>query len=181
MEGFDLEILRRISLYLFLVVGLVIADGYSISVGVASGGEKTIVGNGDKIKVDYTISLTDGTVFDKSKEGKPLEFTVGSGQMISGLDTAVKGMKLNEEKKVTIKPEDAYGIRDESLIMKFERSNLPKDFEPKKGLAIQITGHSGQPMQATIIDINDEEMIVDANNSLAGKVLVFDIKIVGIE
>ncbi len=179
---FGLTILKTIGLSIFLMAGLVAIHGYAINGGPAYGGDKTIVEKGDKVKVHYTGSLTDGSVFDKSKEGKPLEFEVGAGQMIVGFDRAVKGMKLNEEKKVTIKSNDAYGNRDESLIMIFKKSNLPEGFEPEKGMTIQLSGHSGQqPIQGTIINISDKDITVDGNHFLAGKDLVFDIKIVGIE
>jgi len=179
---FVLAILKKVGLSIFLMTGLVVIHGYAINGSVADEGEKTIVKKGDKVKVHYTGSLTDGTVFDKSKEGKPLEFEVGSGQMIAGFDRAVKGMKLNEEKKVTIKSDDAYGNRDDKKVMKLKRSNLPEDFEPEKGMTIQISGHAGQPpITVTIIDINEKDIIVDGNHPLTGKDLVFDIKVVGIE
>ncbi|MFQ5964709.1 MAG: peptidylprolyl isomerase [Candidatus Scalinduaceae bacterium] len=177
-----LKTLMKVSLSLFLILELVLINGYLSNVNAnEKEGTKTIVEKGDKVKVHYTGSLDDGTVFDKSKEGKPLEFTVGSGQMISGFDRAVQGMKLNEEKKVTIKPEDAYGDRNEGLIMKFRRANLPEGFEPKKGMLLQLKGPSGQPIPGTIIDINESDIIVDGNHFLAGKDLTFDIKVVGIE
>ena len=163
--------LTKVSLMLSLVIGLVLINGCG----------KKVVKKGDKVKVQYTGSLEDGTVFDSSKAGEPLEFTVGSGQMIPGFDKAVEGMKLNEEKKVTIKAEDAYGKRDEALIMEFPLASLPKNFKPEKGMMIPLQDPTGRQIPGTIIDITENSIIVDLNHPLAGKDLTFDIKVVGIE
>ncbi|ODS33719.1 MAG: peptidylprolyl isomerase [Candidatus Scalindua rubra] len=172
-----IKLLIKTSLMLFLIMVLVMINGYlSKANGSEKEGEKTIVKKGDKVKIHYTVSLKDGTVFDKSKAGKPLEFTVGSEQMPRGLDLAVRGMKLNEEKKVTIEAKDAYGKRNEDLVMKFFRTDLPENFEPRKGMVIKLQGIPG-----TIVNIDETHVILDGNHPLAGKDVVFDINVVGIE
>lgn len=147
-----------------------------------SGGEKMIVKKGNKVKVHYEGSLTDGTVFDKSKEGKPLEFVVGGGQMIAGFDKAVEGMELNEEKTVTIEAEKAYGKRNENLVRKFPKSFVPENSKVEKGMQIIVKGPDGSMMPARITDIDAEGSVtVDLNHFLAGKDLVFKIKVISIE
>jgi peptidylprolyl isomerase len=176
--------LMKVSLMLFLIMGLVLINGCGKKEEKQpseKGGEKTIVKKGDSVKIQYTGSLEDGTIFDSSKAGEPLEFTVGGGQIIPGFDEAVEGMKLNEEKKVTIKAEDAYGERDETLIREFPRNSLPENFKPEKGMVIQLQDQTGRPMPATIIDITENSITVDLNHPLAGKDLTFDMKVVGIE
>lgn len=193
-----LTILMKVSLILFLVMGLVLINGCGekekkqlstkeVEEGVPKkaipekGGEKMIVKKGDRIKVQYTGRLGDGSIFDKSKMEEPLEFTVGSGQIIPGFDRAVEGMKLNEEKKVTILAEDAYGQRDETLIKEFPRVSLPENFKPEKGMAIRLQDQSGRAIPGIIIDITENNITIDLNHPLAGKDLIFDIKVVGIE
>lgn len=161
---------KKVSFMLFLVMGLVLTNGCAKKV------EK-----GAKVKVQYTGRLEDGTVFDESKEGEPLEFTVGSGQVIPGFDKAVQGMKLNEEKEVTIKSEDAYGKRDETLIRNFPRTAFPKDFKPEKDRVIQLSDQTGRPRPGIIIDIIKDSIAIDLNHPLAGKDLTFKIKVIGIE
>jgi peptidylprolyl isomerase len=169
--------LINIKLMLFLIIGLVLINGYSGMAGVnETGGRKIIVKKGDKVKIQYTVSLLDGTVFKESKPGKPLEFTVGSDQMPRGLDKAVLGMELREEKKVTVKSKDAYGLRDEGLVMRFVRSDLPRSFEPEIGNVVKI-----QNIPGTIVKIDEENVYLDGNHPLASKDVVFDIRIVGIE
>jgi peptidylprolyl isomerase len=165
-----LKALMRVSVVLSLIVGLVLINGCA-----------RVVKKGDKVKVHYTGRLEDGSVFDSSQDREPLEFTVGSGQMITGFDEAVEGMKLNEEKTVTIKAEDAYGQRDETLTREFPLSSLPKDFEPKIGMRIPLQDPTGRQRTGTIIDIAKNSVTVDLNHPLAGKDLIFDIKVVSIE
>lgn len=188
----------KITLVLFLIMGLVLINGCGRkeekqpSVKEAEkilprkvipdkGGEKALVKKGDRIKVQYTGTLQDGTMFDKSKEGGPLEFTVGSGQIIPGFDKAVEGMKLNEEKKVTLKPEDAYGKRDETAIREFPKNSLPENFKPEKGMMIKLQDQTGRAIPGTVTDITENSITVDLNHPLAGKDLTFDIKVIGIE
>ena len=188
----------KITLVLFLITGLVLINGCGRkeekqpSVKEAEkmlprkvipekGGEKTLVKKGDRIKVQYTGTLQDGTIFDKSKEEEPLEFTVGSGQIIPGFDKAVEGMKLNEEKKVTLKPEDAYGKRDETAIREFPKSSLPENFKPEKGMVIRLQDQTGRAIPGTVTDITENNITIDLNHPLAGKDLTFNIKVIGIE
>jgi len=187
----------KVTLVLFLIMGLVLINGCGRkkekqpSVKEAEEvlprkvipereGEKTTVEKGDIVKVEYTGTLRDGTIFDKSKEGEPLKFTVGSGQIIPGFEKAVEGMKLNEEKKVTIKPEDAYGKRDETAIREYLKKALPENFKPEKGMVIRLQDQTGRAIPGTIIDITENTITIDLNHPLAGKDLTFNIKVVGI-
>ena len=90
------------------------------------------VQNGNSIKVHYVGKLDDGTVFDSSEEhGNPLEFTVGSGQVIKGFEQAVVGMEVDEEKTVKIPPADAYGDHNPSLVKKVPKKHLPEGVEQR--------------------------------------------------
>ena len=138
---------------------------------------------GDKIKVDYEGSFDDGEVFDSSKHGDhshPLEFEVGAGHVIKGFDEAVIGMKKNEEKKITIKPEEGYGERNEKLVREIPRKNLPQDREPKIGVMVNIDLQDGRQVPARIEKVSKEKITLDLNHPLAGKTLHFKIKVIGI-
>ena len=139
-----------------------------------------IVKSGDKIQVEYTGKLNDGTIFDKSEQGNPLEFIVNSGQIIPGFDNAVEGMKLNEEKTITIKSEDAYGSKREDLVGEFPKDSLPPDLEIKKGGMLALKMPTGETIHAAITDVTENTVVIDANHPLSGKDLIFDIKVVGI-
>ncbi len=145
------------------------------------GGQKMVVSKGDKVKVEYVGSLEDGTVFDRSKEGNPLVFSVGSRQIIPGFERAVEGMKLNEEKKVNINVENAYGPRREDLVRDLPKSSLPEDLQVEKGKILRLKTEEGRVVMGKVVDIKEDNLAVDFNHPLAGKNLVFEVKVVGIE
>ncbi|MFX0065948.1 MAG: peptidylprolyl isomerase [Candidatus Hermodarchaeota archaeon] len=133
---------------------------------------------GDKVKVDYTGTLEDGTVFDTSEGNEPLEFEVGSGQLIKGFDEAVIGMVTGEEKEIKLDPADAYGDYNAELTQTVPRDTLPKEPEPKPGMSLLMVLPDGKRFPVTIAEVTDEEVILDLNHPLAGKTLIFKIKIV---
>ncbi len=138
------------------------------------------VEKGNKVKVEYEGKLEDGTVFDSSEKhgGKPLEFEVGTGQVIPGFENAVVGMEKGEEKEVTIKPEEAYGEPRDDLIKKVPKEQLPKEQEPKEGMVLMVGLPNGAQIPAKIVGIDDKEVSLDLNHPLAGKTLIFKIKVV---
>ena len=136
---------------------------------------------GDKVKVEYTGTFDDGTVFDSSEQhGKPLEFEIGTGQIIPGFENAIMGMKKNEEKEIKLKPEEAYGELNPELIRKIPREQLPPGQEPKEGMILIINLPTGQRVPAKITEVTDKEVTIDLNHPLAGKTLNFKVKVVGI-
>jgi FKBP-type peptidyl-prolyl cis-trans isomerase 2 len=175
------KILIKISIMFIVMGGLILLNGY---LSKASGNEKEVedisegitVKKGDKVKINCTVSLKNGTVFQKTKPGKPLEFTVGSEQIPRGLDRAVRGMTINEKKKVTVESKDAYGKRNEDLVMKFIKADIPETFVPEIGMTVKLQGIGG-----TIVNIDETHIFLDGNHPLAGKDVVFDINVVGIE
>ncbi|MBN1622442.1 MAG: peptidylprolyl isomerase [Endomicrobiales bacterium] len=136
---------------------------------------------GDKVKIQYVGKLSNGNVFDKSQEQKPLEFTVGTGQVISGFDREIEGMNINEEKSFTIKAEDAYGNKREDLVIDFPASKFPKDFEPKVGVALKLKNQDGKVFMATIVSVTQDNLKLDLNHPLAGEDLTFDVKVQSVE
>ncbi len=138
------------------------------------------VKNGDKVKVHYTGKLTNGEQFDSSTGRAPLEFTVGAGQMIKGFDNAMPGMSVGEKKTVSIAPEEGYGHKSEEAIIEFPKANVPPDMPLEPGMKLELRSEDGQPFPVTVSEIKDDVIILDANHSLAGKDLIFDIELVEI-
>ncbi len=134
---------------------------------------------GSKVQVHYTGTLNDGTVFDSSEGREPLEFTIGEGQIIPGFENGIKEMKLNQEKTIKIKPENAYGERNNQLIISIPRDKFPKEIEVNGRLALK--GPQGQNIPAVIKEINDNDVKIDLNHPLAGKELTFKIKVVEVK
>ncbi len=148
------------------------------TVDTSMAGGRGAVGSGDTIKVEYIGKLTDGTVFDKSEGRGPLEFVAGSGQMIKGFDEAVIGMKLNEEKEVTIPPEKAYGAAsDKGQTVVVPVASVGGDGNVTVGMPVSTrTGQTG-----TIIEVSGGNATIEFRHPLSGKTLVFWMKVVDIQ
>ena len=136
--------------------------------------------SGDTVRIHYTGTLDDGTQFDSSAGGEPLEFAIGSGQVIPGFDNAVDGMVVGDNKTVTIPPDEAYGQRHDQLVQQVSRSALPDDMEPAVGMQLQSQSPDGQVMNLVVTEVADESITVDANHPLSGQALTFAIELVEI-
>ena len=141
---------------------------------------KTVVSGGDTVKVEYQGTLPDGTIFDSSTKGEPLSFIVGAGAVIPGFERGVIGMKLNEEKTIIIKTEEAYGPRDEKYVRAIPKTKFPPDLNPEVGKSVNLQTRDGQELPATVIKVEGDMVTLDFNHPLAGKDLTFAIKVVGI-
>jgi peptidylprolyl isomerase len=136
------------------------------------------VKKGDKIKVEYTGTFEDGTVFDSTeKHGAPLEFEAGAGMVIKGFDEAVMGMKKGEEKEFTIEPKNGYGDYNPELIKKVSKDKIPDGKELKEGMMIALQAPNGMQIPGKIAGATEDEISLDLNHPLAGKTLKFRIKI----
>jgi peptidylprolyl isomerase len=135
------------------------------------------VKDGDTVKVHYTGTLEDGTVFDSSEGRDPLEFTLGQGQLIGGFEKTVLGMTAGESRTVNIPAEEAYGPYRDEMVLAVPRSQFPPDMSPEPGMQMQVGQDDGQGMMVTITQITDEEVTLDANHPLAGKTLTFAIRL----
>ena len=143
-----------------------------------------IIENGDSVKVNYEGRFEDGKVFDTSTHGDhshPLEFEVGAGKVVKGFDSAVIGMEKGGEKEFTLKPKEAYGERREELKQEVPRDKLPKDPEPQVGMTLVMSTPEGHQMPVQIAAVEKDKVVLDMNHPLAGKTLIFKIKVVGIE
>ena len=136
--------------------------------------------NGDKVKVHYHGKLRSGETFDSSEGREPLEFTVGSGQVIKGFDDGVSGMQVGDKKTVEINVEDAYGEKSEDMIIEFPKEQFPGDMNPEIGQQLMMSNGSGQSFPVTITEVRDDSVLLDANHPLAGQDLIFDIELVEI-
>ena len=138
------------------------------------------VKQGDSISVNYTGTLDDGTVFDSSEGREPLSFVVGSGQVIPGFDEGVLGMEVGDIRDVSIPADQAYGAYHEELVKVVPRSAFPAHVTPTIGLGFELELPSGQSIPVRIIEIEGEDVTLDANHLLAGETLNFHITLLGI-
>jgi len=127
--------------------------------------------------IEYTVKNKNGEVIDSNKGQAPLEFIAGQGQIIPGLENAIKDMEVGEEKSVTVKADEAYGERDETAVQ-----SLPKEqfegIELKKGMTLYGQSPDGQTVAVTVKDFDDNTVTIDYNHPLAGEDLDFDVKVI---
>ncbi|MFQ5837427.1 MAG: peptidylprolyl isomerase [Thermoplasmata archaeon] len=138
------------------------------------------VREGDKVRVHYKGTLEDGTVFDSSEGGEPLEFEVGTGKIIEGFEKGIMGMEEGEERQLSVPPEKAYGPHRDDMVGKLpaeQTANL--DVQP--GSEIQVQTKQGEVIKARVIQVVEDGVIVDTNHPLAGETLNFEVKLIGLE
>lgn len=169
MKGQKMRKLWTVTLAVVAVVGL--------AGGCASGRAAV---NGDFVRVHYTGTLSDGSQFDSSEGRDPLEFTLGAGQMIPGFEDAVRGMKVGEKKTVAIPASEAYGERNEDLVVQVSFEDSPELVGIEVGQQIRMSTPGGQTFPATVTEVTSEGATVDANHRLAGEDLSFEIRLVEI-
>ncbi|HIH49966.1 MAG: peptidylprolyl isomerase [Candidatus Micrarchaeaceae archaeon] len=138
-----------------------------------------VVGTGDTIEVYYTGTLTNGTQFGSNFGGQPLQFTVGANQVIEGFDQGVIGMKLNETKNLTVPVNEAYGPVKPGLIIMVPLSAF-KNNMATVGMTIDDNTTNGM-VQGIVTAVNSTAATVNFNPPLAGKTLMFQVKVVGIQ
>lgn len=139
------------------------------------------VQSGDKVKVHYHGKLRSGETFDSSEGREPLEFTVGSGQVIKGFDEGVMGMQPGDKKTIEIDVLNAYGEKQKEMIIEFPKNQFPEDMNPEEGMQLMMNNGQGQSFPVVIIEVKEESVILDANHPLAGQDLIFDLELVSIE
>ncbi|MCA8881599.1 MAG: peptidylprolyl isomerase [Rhodobacteraceae bacterium] len=140
----------------------------------------TEVKAGDTVSIHYTGTLDDGTTFDSSRSREPLEFQVGSGQIIPGLDRALPGMSVGEVKQVAVSAEDAYGPVNPDARQAVPRDQIPDDIPLETGTRLQLQTPEGQVLPVTVAEVSDEAVVLDANHPLAGETLTFEIELMKI-
>ena len=140
----------------------------------------SVAKKGDKVKVHYTGKLSDGTVFDSSRDREPLEFEIGGGQMIAGFDHAVDGMKVGESKTAKFSSKEGYGETDDEMIFTVPKDQLPPEINPEEGQQLSMQHPSGQNIPVVVTKVEENEIVIDANHPLAGKELEFEIELVEI-
>ncbi len=136
--------------------------------------------DGDTVRVQYTGRLDDGSVFDSSTESESLQFTIGKGQVLHGVEQAVIGMHPRESKIVLVPAAEAYGPHRDEMTTQVQRSQFPTSVELKVGQRLQINQKNGQSIAVSVLELSASTVRLDANHPLAGKDLTFDLQLVEI-
>jgi peptidylprolyl isomerase len=134
----------------------------------------------DTVRVHYTVSLKDGSVFDSTEGREPFQFTIGEGMVIPGFEKGVIGMMEGETKTFSVSPEDAYGEYNEDLVVTIDKAYIPPHINPEVGMVLRVHSPQGGTTLVTVKEVSEETVILDANHPLAGKELTFKVKLLEI-
>jgi len=145
-----------------------------------TGKGETVVKDGATVSLEYTLTGVDGKIIESNKGKEPLRYVDGRSQIISGLEKALVGMKAGTEKKVTVKPEEAYGQVDPKAYQEFPKENVPAD-SLKAGATLFAKNANGEMFPVRVKEVKDKTVVIDMNHPLAGKTLVFDVKILDVQ
>lgn len=177
-----MNIYTRLTLKWILGASLLIFPLFlSVAPGESDEGSKTMtVSSGEEISIEYTLKLEDDRTVDSNVGGEPFKYIQGEHQIIPGLEAALEGLKVGDTKKVTVQPKDGYGELDPEAMQEVDKSQVPPE-ALVIGTPLEGSDPMGNPIHAVVREIKDKTVVLDLNHPLAGKTLVFDVKILGIE
>lgn len=135
---------------------------------------------GDKLRIHYTGRLDDGSVFDTSEQRDPLELTMGSGEIIPGLDQGMVGMMVGETRQISVPPEEAYGPRDDARVQEVPLETVPDNIPTEPGTRLNVQTQGGQTIEVVVSGKSDTHLELDANHPLAGETLNFEVTLIEI-
>ena len=135
---------------------------------------------GDTVKIHFIGKMQDDTVVETSQERGPLEFKIGEGDVIAGLEQGVIGMQAGDKKSITISPEEAFGQPREDLVVDLNKNEIPEGIKLAVGIYLNIQATDGQEFKVKVVDIKDDTITLDANHPLAGATLIFDVELIEI-
>ena len=142
--------------------------------------ENNVVKDGTVVSLQYTLSSEDGKPIESNKGKDPLKYTQGSHQIVPGLEKGLAGMKVGEERRVKVKPEEGYGTVDPKGFQEFPKEKIPSE-GLKVGAVLMAKGPQGQQVPVRVHEIKDKTVVLDLNHPMAGKTLVFDVKVLDIQ
>jgi peptidylprolyl isomerase len=135
---------------------------------------------GDTVKINFTGKLEDGSVFGSTTDREPLEFKLGEGQILPGVEKGIEGMNVGESKTIKVPPEQAYGQHRKELVEEVGRNQFPKDVEPQVGQSFKVPQPNGQAAVVRVVNVSESTVTLDANHPLAGKDLTFELELLDI-
>jgi FKBP-type peptidyl-prolyl cis-trans isomerase SlyD len=171
----------RIKFWSFLVAAAAFEVLVSISAFTAeTSKENNVVKDGSVVSLQYTLSSEDGKTIESNKGKTPLKYTHGNRQIVPGLEKEIAGMKVGEEKRVTVSPEEGYGPVNPKGFQEFPKDKIPAE-GLKVGAVLMAKGPQGQQVPVRVHEIKEKTVVLDLNHPMAGKTLVFDVKVLDIQ
>lgn len=135
---------------------------------------------GDRVKIHFTGKMQDDTVVETTQDRGPLEFKIGEGNVISGLEQGIIGMQVGDKKTLTISPQEAFGLPRQELMVDLNKDDIPEGIKLAVGIHLDIQASDGQTFKVKVVDVKEDTVTLDANHPLAGVTLIFDVELIEI-
>jgi FKBP-type peptidyl-prolyl cis-trans isomerase 2 len=139
-----------------------------------------VIADGQNVSLEYTLTLNDGTQVESNVGEEPLVYQQGANQLLPALEQQLAGMEVNEHRKVTLAPEDAYGAVRPDLFQEVDAERIPEDAR-KAGTRLMSEDPSGNRRLIRVHEVKGDRIVLDQNHPLAGETIHFDLRIVAIE
>ncbi len=170
----------QIKIWQFIGIAGLLKLSISTTVSAQNNKDEKVIKDGSVVSLQYTLSDDDGKTIESNKGKEPLKYTQGQHQIIPGLEKELTGMKVGGEKRIKVKPEDAYGPIDPKAIQEFPKEKIPPEGQ-KVGAILTARGPQGQAIPVKVKEVKEKTVVLDMNHPMAGKTLVFDIKVLEVE
>ena len=152
---------------------------------------------GDKVRINFTGTLADGSIFDTTLEetdcssddcseddcgceAGPMELTIGTEELFIQIEDALVGMAPGEKKTVVIPAAEAFGEYDEEEVFTIRRDQLSSDITPEVGQELELTDDDGEAVEVIVVELTDTEITLDANHPLAGEDITYEVELLEI-
>ncbi|HSA61990.1 MAG TPA: peptidylprolyl isomerase [Nitrospiraceae bacterium] len=162
------------------VLGVVMLSGAAVLAESPRSGSKMVVSNGKQVSLEYTLKLEDKTVVESNVGREAMTYTQGAHEIVPGLEKALEGLAVGDKKRVEVQPADGYGNVDPKAIQEVKKSQIPENAR-KVGAVLEAKGQDGQSMFPRVTEVKSETVVLDFNHPLAGKTLIFEIKVLDIK
>jgi len=139
-----------------------------------------VIKDGMLVSLQYTLSGEDGKMIESNQGKEPLRYVQGQHNMIPGLERELTGMKVGEQKHVVVKPEDGYGLVDPRAVQEVSKDRVPPEGQ-KVGAILTARNPQGMPIPVRVVEVKEKTVVLDFNHPMAGKTLVFDVKVLDIQ
>lgn len=138
------------------------------------------IGPGTQVTLHFAIKMADGTLVDSTFDGSPATFSVGDGNLLPGFEQALMGLCAGDEKEFPISPEQGFGQRNPNNIQEIPKNSFADDIELEEGLMVSFADAQQAELPGVVAEVNDDVVKVDFNHPLAGRDLIFEVRIIAV-
>jgi len=170
----------RIRTFVFVLLAFCALRGPALAAAAEKTKDERVVKDGMMVSLDFNLKSPDGKLIESTKEKGPVKYIHGKHMIPPGLERELTGMKVGGQKHVTVKPEDGFGKYNPKATQELPKEKVPPN-ALKVGAVLAARNAQGEVIPMTVREVKEKTVVVDLNHPMAGKTLVFDVKVVDIQ